>query len=387
MAAMTPRERVKRALNHEQADRVPIDLGGTNCSTIHVENYERIMAYLNIKPQFPSAVRRVSQTINDIDNALMKRFGLDCVGICPGPPDKSIEADLPDGIWQDEFGVHRQKPKGCKTWDMVKSPLEGETSINDLENFQWPDPEDPGYIRGLRDKAIHLYETTDYAITGYLLYNIVHLAQYLRGFQNWFMDFVENPELCKRIHEKAADLGIEVAGHFLEAIGEYLEVIMFSDDIAGQDGMMISPNDFRKFIKPQWKRLFDFIRSRTDAKLCLHCCGNITAILDDIVEIGIEVINPVQVTNPQMNTRLLKQNYGDKLAFWGGIDTQFVMPMGTVEDVRQEVKKRIDDLALGGGYILSAVHTIQPDVSNENIVALYDTALEYGKYSCMNLEA
>jgi uroporphyrinogen decarboxylase len=202
----------------------------------------------------------------------------------------------------------------------------------------------------------------------------------LRGFKDWFIDFADNQELCMRIHEMTADLAIEVAGRFLDEVGEYIEVVMLGDDIAGQSGLMIHPNDFRKFIKPQWKRLFDFMRSRTNAKMCLHCCGNITAILDDIIDLGIEVINPVQVSNPKMNTKSLKQNYGDKLVFWGAIDTQHILPNGSVEDVRKEVKGRIDDLAPGGGYILSAVHTVQPDVPSENLVALYDAALEFGKY-------
>ncbi len=380
MNEMTHRERVKKALNHEQPDRIPIDLGGSHCSTIHVDAYDRLLSHLNIAPRSPATIRRVSQTVNEIDEGLMRRFGFDCVGIGPGAPDQSIEKDFPDGTWQDEFGVHRRKPKGSNSWDMVKSPLEGDAGINDLENLAWPNPQDPGYVRGLRKKARYLYENTDYAITGYLIYNIIHQAQYLRGFQNWFMDFIENPEFCRRIHEKVADLAIEVAGRFLDEVGEYIEVVMLGDDIAGQNGLMIHPNHFRKFIKPQWKRLFDFMRTRTYAKMCLHCCGNITAILDDIVELGIEVINPVQVSNPQMNTKALKQKYGDKLVFWGAIDTQHVMPMGLVKDVRKEVKNRIEDLAPGGGYILAAVHTIQPDVPPENIVELYDTALEFGRY-------
>ena len=150
--------------------------------------------------------------------------------------------------------------------------------------------------------------------------------------------------------------------------------------MAGQDGLMIHPDDFRKYIKPQWKRIFDFMKTKTKAKMCLHCCGNITPILDDIVEIGVEVINPVQVSNPQMDTKLLKDRYGKDLSFWGAIDTQNVMPMGNVAQVEDEVKRRIDDLAPGGGYIMSAVHSIQPDVPTENIFALYDTTLEYGRY-------
>ncbi len=143
---------------------------------------------------------------------------------------------------------------------------------------------------------------------------------------------------------------------------------------------MISPKSFREIIKPQWKRLFQFLKTRTSAKLALHTCGNITQILDDIVELGVDIINPVQVAAKDMDTRRLKKEYGDKLTFWGAIDTQKVLPYGTPEDVRKEVRMRIEDLAPGGGYILAAVHTIQPDVPPENIRVLFDAAKEYGKY-------
>jgi uroporphyrinogen decarboxylase len=381
MPEMSPRERVVKALNHEEPDRVPIDLGGTHCSTIHIEPYERILAELATTPEPPPVVRRVSQSVNDLDEAVMKRFGLDCVGIMPGGPDNSQAEDLPDGTWIDEFGVHRKMPPNSSNYDMVKSPIENESiSLEDLHKYEWPDLRDPGYTRGLKEKAKNLYNNTNYAITGYLLYNIIHLAQYLRGFENWFLDFVLNPEACAKLHEQCCDVGIEIADRFLSEVGEYCQVIMFADDVAGQDGLMIHPDAFRKYIKPQWKRIFDFMRTKTDAKLCLHCCGNITAILDDIVEIGIEVINPVQVSNPQMNTKNLKKRYGNDLSFWGAIDTQNIMPKGSVKDVKDEVMRRIDDLAPGGGYILAAVHSIQPDVPTENIFALYDTALEYGRY-------
>lgn len=381
MAILTSRQRVINALNHEEPDRVPIDLGGTHCSTIHIEPYKRVLEALDIDPDPAPVVRRVSQTVNDMDSRVLDRFGIDCVGIMPGGPENSQAKDLSDGTWVDEFGVHRKMPPGSKSYDMVKSPLGQEIiTKGDLDIYEWPDYMDPGYTRGVREKAKTLYYNTDYAITGYLLYNIIHLAQYLRGFENWFLDFALNPEVCARLHEQCADIGIEVAGRFLDDVGEYCQVIMFCDDVAGQDGLMIHPDDFRKYIKPQWKRIFDFMRTKTSAKMCLHCCGNITAILDDIVEIGIEVINPVQVSNPQMDTKQLKKNYGKDLSFWGAIDTQHVMPNGTVDEVRDEVKRRIDDLAPGGGYILSAVHSIQPDVPTQNIFQLYDCALDYGKY-------
>lgn len=381
MQKLTPRERVIKALNHTEPDRVPIDLGGTHCSTIHIEPYERVLCQLGIKPNPPTVIRRVSQTVNEVHPAVISRFGIDCIGIMPGGPIRSQAQDLPDGTWVDEFGVHRKKPKDCKNYDMVKSPLDmANIGLQDIESYRWPDPNDPGYTQSLKERAEHLHSNTDLAITGYLLYNIIHLAQYLRGFQNWFMDFVLNPEVCARLHEMCADLGIEIANRFLDEVGHRCQIIMFADDVAGQDGLMISPDAFRRYIKPQWKRIFDAIRRKTQAKLCLHCCGNILAIMDDIVEIGVEVINPVQVSHPDMNTKNLKKRYGDHLTFWGAIDTQHVMPKGTVKDVEDEVKRRIDDLAPNGGFILSAVHSIQPDVPTENIFALYDMAMQYGRY-------
>ncbi len=275
MPKMTSRERVIKTLNHEEPDRVPIDLGGTLCTTIHEEPYNRVLEALTIKPNPVPVIRRTSQTVNDIDEIVRKRFGLDCLGIMPGGPDHSQATDLPDGTWVDEFGVHRKMPPGCKNFDMTKSPLDqAEITMDDLEKYNWPDYRDPGYTRELGKRAKHLYDNTDYAITGYLLYNIIHLAQYLRGFENWFVDFIKYPDVCAKLHEQCADLGIEIAGRFLDEVGDYCQVIMFSDDVAGQQGLMIHPDTFRKFIKPQWKRIFDFMRTKTNAKLCLHCCGN-----------------------------------------------------------------------------------------------------------------
>ena len=380
MPAMTSRERVIKAINHEEPDRVPLDLGGSHCSTIHYDAYENLLTYLNIVPKKPPVIRKVAQTVNEIDQSLIERFGIDLVGIMPGASGSLRNRELSDGTWQDEFGVVRRKTATSKSYDLYKAPLAGKLTLGELSKYEWPDPSDPGYVKGLGEKAKYLYEKTDYAIVAVLTYNIIHMVQYLRGFEDWFVDFAENPELSLRFHEQATEMGIQVAGHFLDAIGDYVQIIMFADDIAGQDGMMISPKSFRNVIKPQWRRLFQFLRRRTNAKLALHTCGNIREILDDIVELGVDIINPVQVAAKGMDTRWLKKEYGDKLSFWGAIDTQKILPYGTPEDVRKEVRMRIDDLAPEGGYILSAVHTIQPDVPPENICVLFDEAREYGKY-------
>jgi len=165
----------------------------------------------------------------------------------------------------------------------------------------------------------------------------------------------------------------------LDAIGDYVQIVVFADDIAGQDGMMISPKSFRDVIKPQWKRLFQFLRTRTNAKLALHTCGNINEILDDIVELGIDIINPVQVAAKGMDTRRLKKEYGNKLTFWGQSIRRKFFPTA-LRGCAKGGKKENRRFGPGGGYLLAAVHTIQPDVPPENICALFDAAKTYGKY-------
>ena len=159
-----------------------------------------------------------------------------------------------------------------------------------------------------------------------------------------------------------------------------MDVIFVGDDLAGNDGPLISPRLYRKFIKPRQRRIFDLIHSLTRAKLVYHTCGTVTAFLHDLIEIGVEVLNPIQVSAAGMDTRLLKKEYGDKLAFWGGIDSISVLRRGSKDDVRAQVRRRIEDLSPGGGYVLGSVHNIQPDVPPENICAMYEAANEFGRY-------
>ena len=150
--------------------------------------------------------------------------------------------------------------------------------------------------------------------------------------------------------------------------------------LADQRGPMISPELYRRFIKPRHRRYFDAIRARTSAKILFHTCGAVTRLLPDLIDIGVDFLNPVQVSAAHMDTAVLKREYGNKIGFWGAIDTSRVLPMGTVEQVRAEVGKRIHDLAPGGGYVLAAVHNIQPDVPPQNILAMFDACIELGSY-------
>jgi uroporphyrinogen decarboxylase len=168
----------------------------------------------------------------------------------------------------------------------------------------------------------------------------------------------------------------------LPEVGEYVDVMMLGDDFAGQDRLLMSPRTWRKLIKPRLKALFDFMHSKSNAKLFLHSCGAVREIIPDLIEIGLDILNPVQVSAVGMDTAELKQEYGKDLVFWGGgVDTQNILPHGTPEQVRDEVRRRLDDLMPGGGLVFTPVHNIQSDVPAENLLTMWETLREHGRYA------
>jgi uroporphyrinogen decarboxylase len=188
-----------------------------------------------------------------------------------------------------------------------------------------------------------------------------------------------NPDFVKALMSKLLEINKAATGRFLDIAGPYIQIIRAGDDIATQRGPLMSPETYRTLIKPVYGEFFDFVKSKTDAKLFYHTCGNVVDLLDDLIEIGVDIINPVQVS-AMGDTAGLKARFGDRIVFMGGIDTQRVMPHGSVEDVETEVKRRIHDLGPGGGYVVAAVHNIQPDVPPENIVAMAEATHKYGTY-------
>ncbi len=201
----------------------------------------------------------------------------------------------------------------------------------------------------------------------------------LRGFEQMLMDVAINPEFVCALMEKLLELHLKGTGQYLDAVGKYLDVYRTSDDLATQNGLLMSPGAYRQLIKPYFKKYVEFVRSKTDAKIFYHSCGNVADLIDDLVQAGVEILNPVQVS-ALGDTRALKSRFGDKVSFWGGIDTQRVLPDGTPEEVEAEVKRRIHDMAPGGGYVVAAVHNIQPDVPTRNIVAMARAVEKYGVY-------
>ena len=376
MANMTHRERILAALNHRQPDRVPLDLGATRSTSIVVQAYERLNRHLG-STELP---RIFSKWLNIAhpSQAMLQRFDIDTRSLGQGPPDNWQDIVFADGSYQDEWGVVRSRPAGCLYYDLTKSPFAGEASVADMDRHPWPDPHDPGRCRGLKEEARRLRQETDYAIALNMPGGVVTQAQFLRGFEDWFADLIADPAFYHALLERITDLWIEMAKDELDAAGDCADFCFFGDDVAFQDGPMMSMELYRKMVKPYHARVFSYLKSRSSAKILYHTCGSVVHLIPDLIELGVDALNPIQVSAKGMDTKTLKREFGKDICFWGGIDTQRVLPFGSVQDVQVEVRRRVEDLG-PDGYCVCAVHNLQADVSPENICAMYDTAREYGQ--------
>jgi len=377
MANMTHRERILAALNHRQPDRVPLDLGATRSTSIVVQAYERLNRHLG-STELP---RIFSKWLNIAhpSQAMLQRFDIDTRSLGQGPPDNWQDIVFADGSYQDEWGVVRSRPAGCLYYDLTKSPFAGEASVADMDRHPWPDPHDPGRCRGLKEEARRLRQETDYAIALNMPGGVVTQAQFLRGFEDWFADLIADPTFYHALLERITDLWIEMAKDELDAAGDCADFCFFGDDVAFQDGPMMSMELYRKMVKPYHARVFSYLKSRSSAKILYHTCGSVAHLIPDLIELGVDALNPIQVSAKGMDTKTLKREFGKDICFWGGIDTQRVLPFGSVQDVQVEVRRRVEDLG-PDGYCVCAVHNLQADVSPENICAMYDTAREVGRY-------
>jgi uroporphyrinogen decarboxylase len=283
----------------------------------------------------------------------------------------------------DRWGSKLHMPRdGGLYFDWVDFPIKSAT-LEALDAYAWPRPDPPHCNAQLRQQAQILHEHTGYALVGSAIIGGGIFEQPARtmGLESFLVALVKEPRFADRLMDRITDIYIESCNNYLEQVGEYLDVFTYWDDVCGQDGWLISPRLYRTMIKPKQRRLLDAIKSKTDAKVYYHCCGAAYELIPDLIELGFDILNPVQVSARGMDTGRLKAEYGRDISFWGGgVDTQHVLPFGRPEQVAAEVRRRIDDLAPGGGFIFAAVHNIQALVPPENIVAAFDTALEHGAY-------
>lgn len=402
---MNHRQRVLTALSHQEPDRVPIDFGGTVDTTIQAVNYRQLRKHLGLDAGTPRVVD-VYQQVAVIEEDVRHVLGSDVLpvlyeprewrngSLADGSPAAFPAHFLPqlqsDGsqVMLDAAGhVVARMPKDGHYFDPVYAPLADATSVRDiekhladLENFDAPAHLDKSYEE-LARQAKELRDNTDYLLVGFFSGHLLQAALILRGWETFFIDLMANQKLAAALMQGILEANLRRFERYAEIVGPYVDVVMFEDDLGMQDRPLMRPELYRKMVKPYQKELFAFVKSRCDAYLFFHSDGAIAPLIPDLIEIGVDVLNPVQVSAAGMDSKVLKREFGQDICFWGGgCESQSVLPFGTPEEVADEVKRRIDDLAPGGGFVFSTIHNVQNGVPPENVATMFKTAQEYGVY-------
>jgi uroporphyrinogen decarboxylase len=383
---MTPRQRVLRALHHEVPDRVPIDLGG-NQTGIHKNAYRKLALYLGL-PDEVEIMDAVQQLARPSERVL-ERFHVDTRYVAAGPASTwkggIVKAERGGRVWHDltdEFGIRWSMPDDQQLYmDITLHPL-ARATVKDVRDYAWPKGDDPSRFAGLRERALRLRGETPYAVVSGISGVVYEICWYLRGLEQWFCDLLTNAEFCEAMLDQTLKYWLDWFRLFLDEAGDVVDVVMIGDDLAGQDGPLFNPEIYRLLVKARHRRLVEYIRSRTRAKVWYHTCGSCAAFIPDLLENGIHILNPVQISARHMDPFELKRRFGRDLVFWGGgCDSQRVLPRGTPSEVAENVRRNLEALRPGGGYVFNSIHNIQGEVPPENIIAMFDTAYECGFYS------
>ena len=373
---MNPRERFEAVVNHREPDRIPVDLG-RHVGSLHRLSYTNLVENLadpDLKNQDKILDRMVQNVF--LDEKLLRKFNVDFRWLVPNWVGVHEVAD--EDAYLDMWGI--KWTYMLDSYSMVDSPLK-DVPIEGLDGYAWPDPYDSQMFAGLREQAKHWYENTDYVIVADSIKGgLLTKALQIRGYEAFFSDLAQDIPYAEALLDKLLWLYKEMWSQYLKEVGPYVQMVYFTDDIGAQNSMMISPDTFRSLLKPRLKDLIDHIKNLADVKFMYHTDGSVVPVIGDIIEMGVDILNPIQTSAMGMDTYAMKETYGDRLCFHGAIDVQQMLPFSTPEEVRYDVAKRIFDLGRGGGYILSPCHNIGADVSPENILALFDAAKELGRY-------
>lgn len=399
---MNSRERVLATIRHEEPDRVPIDLGAMGSTGIMAIAYRKLKQYLGIDAG-QIRVYETMQQIAEIEQPILDRFHLDVVDVnnsWGSRPQAWKPWLLEDGsdafvrvgfnpqsdgaggfVIKDSRGnIRSRSPQGCLYFEPVYHPLAKMTAVEELQEWQ-PGQLSDQYLDHVHERAKALYENTDYAILGAFGGNIIESGQSLRGWGQFMIDLATDPEFTHALLNKLTELHLANLKRYLDAVGDYIQVIQMGDDLGTQSASQVSLEMYREFIKPRHNAIYQYVRDHSDVAVFLHSCGSISNLIPEFIDEGVDILNPVQTSAANMEPKMLKQEFGDQMTFWGGgCDTQAVLPNATPAEIREHVRQRMEIFKPGGGFIFNQIHNVQADVPPQNIVAMLDAAWEFGGY-------
>jgi uroporphyrinogen decarboxylase len=386
---MTGRERVLAAINHEEPDRVPIVIGASNATGLKAGPYRGLKQLLGVTSEDRYIYDWPELGTILPDEAVLERLHADVRGVFDSFPAATLARNVArpaHSPFIDDWGSGQVEVE-AGTWYPGVHPMAEATTIEAIERYPWPDMDDPSRVADVHAAAARLAADNQYAIlaTPWLLFPFER-AFAMQGLETFLMNLALEPEFAEALLWKIAERCKALIGHFLDALGDDVDMIKIGDDLGTEQSLLMSPAMYRRILKPIHADYIAFIKSRTKAKVFFHTDGDVFDLLDDLVEIGVDILNPVQSGSGKLgNLAEVKRRYGSRLAFCGAIDTQHVLPMGTPAEVRAEVRRAIATLGPGGGYLLSAVHTVMNEVPAENVLAMVDAALEFGRYPLASL--
>ena len=383
--SMTPRDRVLTVLNHEEPDRVPIVIGVSNATGIKMQPYQGIKRIIGVEAPDKFLYQWPELGTAEVDEATMVRLHSDVRGVLdlePATTRRRNQNRHPHDDCIDSWGSG-QLEVTPGYWFPGIHPLIDATTVEELENYPyWPDMNDPSRVAHVADDARRLAVQNEYAImaTPWLLFPFER-AHAMQGMEAFLLNMAMYPDFARALLEKIAGYCKVLMGRFLDELGDNVDIIKIGDDLGTQESLMISPQMYRDLLMPIHADFIDFIKARTSAKIFFHSCGDVFPLIEDFIDIGVDILNPIQTSSGKMSDlAALKKRFGRNIVFCGGIDSHRILPYGSVEEVRQEVHRVIDLLGAGGGTMIGAVHTVMDDVPPENVLAMVDAVEEFGHY-------
>lgn len=400
VSSLTSRERILKAINHEETDRIPIDFGGMASTGIMAIAYDQLKKHLGITAG-QIRIADIGQQLAEVEPEILSRFGVDVVSLDNSlgdpQPGQWKAWTLPNGVdCQVPAGMDLRPGKDEKGWLLfengipvrrmaadslyftrIDQPLSEAKSITEIENYSFPLISD-AKLDALRKRAKHLYESTDYAIMAGFGGSIFEAGQKLRGWEQFLIDLANGGAFIEALINRIVEANLTNLSRYLEAVGDYVQIIQFGDDLGMQDRPQISRKMYQRFIMPGHTVMNQYVHQHSDCAVFLHSCGSIAPLIPDLIEAGVDILNPVQTSAANMDPVELKEEFGSQITFWGGgCDTQSILNNATPKEIAKHVVERLNIFAPGGGFVFSQIHNVQANVPPENIIAMFDAVLDY----------